>query len=382
MKTKRILIMAGGTGGHVFPALAVAKEFQKEGITVEWLGTKQGLEATLIPKAKIPLHTLSVTAFRREGWLKRLLAPIRLTRSLIQALKIIHKFKPHLVLGMGGFVAGPGGVAAWCLGCPVIIHEQNAVAGATNRILARFSKKVLEGFPSSFQKKQFKNNLIFFTGNPVREEFLKYPTPSERYYSQEHSQDQSQDHSQAQTPTLKLLIVGGSQGARALNELCPKAFKYFSEQAQQQVGLEIWHQTGEKHWNETRSDYQRYHLNARVEPFIDNMAEAYAWADLVICRSGALTIAELAAIGVASLLIPFPYGVDDHQTVNGRFLEKIGASYLIQQKDLTPEKLASIILELSKDRKKLLAMANAAKEFSKPEAVLEVVQHCKGILGE
>jgi UDP-N-acetylglucosamine--N-acetylmuramyl-(pentapeptide) pyrophosphoryl-undecaprenol N-acetylglucosamine transferase len=368
MQTKRILVIAGGTGGHVFPALAVAKQFQREGATVEWLGTKQGLEGMLIPKANIPLHTLTVTAFRREGLLKRLLAPIRLFSSLLQALKIIHQYKPDLVLGMGGFAAGPGGIAAWCLRCPLVIHEQNAVPGATNRILGRFAKKVLEGFPDSFPKNYLKFNQIIFTGNPVREEFLHYPEPAARFAK-------FTQNSQPITP-LRILIVGGSQGARALNQLCPRAFQLISEQERP----EIWHQSGDKHLSSTQADYKHHHVNARVEPFIDNMAEAYAWADLVICRSGALTVAELAAIGVASLLIPFPFGVDDHQTANGRFLEKIGAAYLIQQKELTPEKLNSIILELSRDRNKLLSMANAAKQFSKPEAVMQVVGYCKEVM--
>jgi len=366
MKNHRILIMAGGTGGHVFPALAVAHEFQKEGMIVEWLGTKQGLEATLIPKAQIPIHYITVTAVRREGLLKRLLAPVRLLISLIQALKIIHHFKPNLVLGMGGFAAGPGGIAAWCLKCPVVVHEQNAIAGVTNRILARFSKKVLEGFPNSFPKDFLKENPVVFTGNPVREEFLHYPEPSARY----------RDRAQNSSNPLRLLIVGGSQGARALNQLCPKAIKIIPENERP----EIWHQAGSAHLDATLKDYAANNVKARVDAFIDNMAEAYAWADLVICRSGALTVAELAAVGVASILIPFPFGVDDHQTYNGRFLETIGAAQLIQQKDLTPEKLSEIIVGLSKDRDKLLSMAEAAKRFARPKAAKEVAEICRKIL--
>jgi UDP-N-acetylglucosamine--N-acetylmuramyl-(pentapeptide) pyrophosphoryl-undecaprenol N-acetylglucosamine transferase len=352
----RVLIMAGGTGGHIFPALAVARAFQKEGIEVEWLGTKRGLEASIVPKAGIILHTLTVAGLRRAGWLSLALAPLRLCLALLQALRIMVMFKPNVVLGMGGFASGPGGIAAWLLRYPLVIHEQNAVAGVTNRILSRFAKKVLEGFPNSFSD----NRHAIWTGNPVREELAGLPMPAERH------------------GPLRILIMGGSQGAVALNQLCPEGLSLIPENNRP----EVWHQTGNRQEEKTRKWYLEKGVNARVEAFIEEVSEAYAWADLVLCRAGALTVAELAMTGVASILVPFPFAADDHQTHNGRFLETIGAARVIPQTALDPLKLADIIIDMSSNRQALLKMANAARSAAKPDAVIKVVENCKEVWRE
>jgi len=355
----RVLIMAGGTGGHVFPAMAIAKCLQQEGVIVEWLGTKRGLESTLVPSAGIPLHYISVTSWRREGFIKRLLGPFFLLAALYQSLQILRQFKPNLVLGMGGFASGPGGIAAWMLGIPLIVHEQNAVAGVTNRILAHFAKRVLAGFPQGFPK----TVKAIWTGNPVRQELSQVIAPKLRF------QDRS--------GPIRLLIVGGSQGATALNQLCPKALELIPEARRP----EVWHQAGGANQQPTLDLYATAGVKARVEPFIEEMGKAYAWADIVLCRAGALTVAELAAVGVGSILVPFPFAVDDHQTHNGRFLEEVGAAKLIQQKTLDPTKLAEIIIGLSEDRQALLKMAEAAREVAKPRASEQVLEHCKEVIG-
>lgn len=357
LQTKRILIMAGGTGGHVFPALAVANAMKKRGFTVEWLGTRRGMEAEIVPKAGFPIHFISVTGLRREGILKRLLAPFRLMLALFQALLVIYRFKPNVVLGMGGFASGPGGVAAWLLRVPLVIHEQNAIAGFTNGLLARIATRVLEGFPGSFQKIKAIRGVIC-TGNPVREELLQVPTPEQRLEEREGP--------------LNILILGGSQGAKALNELCPEAFALIATSERPFIK----HQTGAISRESTEYAYKSANVLARVEPFIHDMAGAYAWADLVICRAGALTVAELTAVGVGSILVPFPYAVDDHQTYNGRFLEQDAAAKMIAQTVLNPALLADIIVGLSRNRQKILAMALAAKGLSKPDALEKVVAQC------
>lgn len=357
----RVLIMAGGTGGHVFPALAVARALQKQDICVEWLGTQQGLESTLVPKAGIVLHTISVIGVRRTNWLTRLGAPFRLLLALYQSLRILHQFKPQVVLGMGGFAAGPGGIAAWLLRCPLVIHEQNAFAGVTNRILSRITTRTLEGFPKSFPNTHLKT---VWVGNPVREDLLSLPPPSTRLSGREGR--------------VRLLILGGSQGARILNQLCPVSLGRIPLDARP----EIWHQTGKDKLSSTVSAYAEHQVEARVEEFIENMAEAYGWADLVICRSGALTVSELAAVGIASVLIPFPFAVDDHQTHNSRFLETVGAAKVIPQTVLDPAKLSDIIMSLARDRALLIKMAEMARTVAQPQASAKVVAHCKEVWSE
>lgn len=389
----RILIMAGGTGGHVFPGLAVATRIKEQGFEVLWLGTKNGLEAEIIPKHSIPIRYLTITGLRGKGLLIRLLAPIRLMLALYQSIRILQTFKPDVVLGMGGFVTGPGGVAAWLLRYPLVIHEQNAIAGMTNRWLSRLAKRVLEGFPGSFSK----STKAIWVGNPVRETFGEQPPPEVRLaeFSQEakantSSGSKSGSRSGGKRP-LRLLIIGGSQGAEALNQMLPLAYQQISKEFQP----EIWHQTGRRNFESTQSLYQslykkiggeqsstlvesseRVEPSIRVEPFIDDMASAYAWSDLVICRSGALTVAELSMVGVGSLLVPFPFAVDDHQTYNGRFLEQAGAAKLIPQKLLDPKKLADVITDFSQQPRLLLEMAEAARRVAKPAALNQVITHC------
>jgi len=351
--------MAGGTGGHVFPALAVAKQFQKEGSEVLWLGTKAGLETEIVPKSSIPIRYITVTGLRGKSIWTLLLAPFRLFLALYQSICILREFKPNVVLGMGGFVSGPGGLAAWLLRIPLVIHEQNAVAGTTNRILSQFAKRVLQAFPNTFSKHV---NPISI-GNPVREEFLSVTPPKERFQTRNPNEP------------LRLLIIGGSQGARALNELCPKAFQIMRTEERPN----IWHQAGKKEIQTTENLYQQLGVEARVMPFISDMVDAYVWADLVLCRAGALTVSEVAAVGLGSILVPFPFAIDNHQMVNGRFLADSKAAILISQSDLSPPKLADIILELSRERIRLLNMAEAARKLATLDAVTQVIVSCKEV---
>jgi len=353
----RIVIMAGGTGGHVFPALAVARYLINNGWEVHWLGTKRGMESRLVPNAGIPIHYVSVQGLRKTGLWSLFLAPIQLFLALCQSLKIIFSLKPKVVVGMGGFVSGPGGVAAWLLRRPLLIHEQNSIAGMTNRLLAMIADKVLEAFPESFPT-QVKT---ICTGNPVREELLQLPAPAIRFQGREGP--------------LRLLVLGGSQGARALNELCPLALLGIPAEKQPVV----WHQTGIQSVEKTRQAYQNLGLTAKVEPFIEDMAAAYAWADLVLCRAGALTIAELAAVGIGSILVPYPFAVDDHQTHNGHFLERVGSATVIQQKVLSAQTLAEMLLEFSADQSRLLQMAEAAYSLAKRDALVQVANYCEEI---
>lgn len=370
----RILIMAGGTGGHVFPGLAVAKRLQAEGFDVLWLGTKRGLEADIIPKASLPIQYLTITGIRGKGFQTRLLAPFRLMWALFQAIQLIKNYQPDVVLGMGGFVTGPGGVAAWLLRRPLVIHEQNAIAGITNRLLAPLAKRVLAGFPGSFPE----SSQALWTGNPVREALNQSAMAG------------SSHRVERSGPRLRILLLGGSQGAAFLNQLLPKAIQLIPVQHP----LEIWHQAGGHHAVETQKAYQdakdakstdhgqANHHSVRVDPFIADMETAYDWADLVICRSGALTVAELSAMGKASILVPYPFAVDDHQTQNGRFLEKAGAAKVISQTVLDPQKLADVIISLSNDPNALRLMAEAARQVAKPEALNEVTKQCIEVSSE
>lgn len=353
--------MAGGTGGHVFPALAVAERLMSQGWNIHWLGTRAGLEASIVPKAKIPIHYISVKGLRKNGILGWCLAPLRLLTALFQSLSIIHKLKPNVVLGMGGFISGPGGLAAWLLRCPLVVHEQNAIVGLTNRALSHLADRVLEAFPGAFNPKV----KAIYTGNPIRETLLAAPAPTIRFTERRLKDPQE---------PLRLLVLGGSQGAVALNEVCPAAI--------QKMPIEkrpiVWHQTGAKNnaVTKTKAAYDTAGLSARVEPFIDDMAFAYGWADLVLCRSGALTVAELATVGVGSILVPYPFAVDDHQTENGRFLEKVNAAKIIDQSCLNPENLAELFLELFSDSDRLFKMAEAAFSVAKRNALTEVSRYC------
>ncbi|EKD73257.1 MAG: Undecaprenyldiphospho-muramoylpentapeptide beta-N-acetylglucosaminyltransferase [uncultured bacterium] len=354
-KLRRVLIMAGGTGGHVFPGLAVAKRLCEKGIQVEWLGTRKGLEATLIPtETEIPLHFITISGVRGKGIKDILLAPIRLTVAIWQALRIIRRLQPDVVLGMGGFASGPGGIASWLLGYPLVIHEQNAKPGTTNKWLAHRAKKVLEGFPHTFAKRK----QVVTIGNPIRKEIADLPPPIR----------QNKTH-------CNLLVLGGSLGAAAINQLLPEALAKLPEALRPQV----YHQTGEKHYAATLTAYQQAGLTANIVPFIKKMDQAYAWADIVLCRAGALTITELCAAGRGAILVPFPYAIDDHQTANANFMAQQNAALLVQQATLTADKLAEILAGLIQSPERYQAMAEAAYALRQINATEQVLAICEEI---
>ncbi len=346
--------MAGGTGGHVYPALAVAERLRPAGVTVTWLGTRRGLESTVVPDAGIPLDQISVAGLRGKQLGSLLTAPAKLLRALQQSLAVLRKRQPDVVLGMGGFVSGPGGVAAWLTRRPLLIHEQNAIPGLTNRLLARLAGRVMEAFPGSFPASVGAQ----CTGNPVREAVAAAPPPHDRLLGREGP--------------LRLLVLGGSQGARALNEVVPETLASLADE----LDLEVWHQAGTRHLEETLAWYADRGVQGRVVDYIQDMAEAYDWADLVLCRAGAMTIAELTAAGVGSILVPFPFAVDDHQTQNARFLSDRGAAILLPQMDLATRRLGAVLRELAGARDRLLEMARQARALARPQAAQDVAQIC------
>jgi len=347
-----VLIMAGGTGGHVFPGLAVADCLRERGVPVIWLGTRQGLEARLVPAAEIEMEWLAIRGLRGNGLLGWLLAPLRLLRALTQALGVIRRHRPRAVLGLGGYVAGPGGLAAWLLRRPLVIHEQNAVAGLTNRLLARLARRVLCGFPTRFHGRCD----VQVVGNPVRGAIHAVPDPDSRLADR--------------TGPMRVLVVGGSLGALALNRLVPRALALMPANQRPRVR----HQAGARTLEAAREAYAENQVDAEVSAFIEDMAAAYAWADLVICRAGALTVSELAAAGVASCLVPLPLAVDDHQTANARYLSDAGAAMLLPQASLSPESLAAQLADLG--REQLRAMARRARALAHPRAAMDVADHC------
>lgn len=345
---KRIVIMAGGTGGHVFPALAVAQELAGQGWEVSWLGTHAGLESKVVPANGLDIDWLSVAGVRGKGLFAKLAAILKLLKACWQALAILKQRKPDVVLGMGGFVAGPGGLMAKLLGIPLVIHEQNRIPGTTNRILAKFANQVLEAFPGSFNKKINAQ----CTGNPLRRTFL---------------QASRQATGVIASPPLKILVVGGSQGAQILNQTVPAAVAQLSDVA-------VKHQTGAAMLAEVAEHYQRLGVNAEANAFIDDMAAAYQWADLVVCRAGAMTISELAAMAKPAILVPLPNAIDDHQTANARYLTEAGAGIMLLQKELTTETLAEKITQASRG---LDVMATAAKRCARLDATPVVAGYCK-----
>ena len=356
-----VLIMAGGTGGHVFPALAVADELRARGIPVVWLGTKAGIESRLVPQAGYPIEWMSITGLRGKNTLTLLLAPLRITMACWQALAVLQRRKPCAVLGMGGFASGPGGLMAWLTRKPLLVHEQNAVAGLTNKILARFADVVLQAFPGVFKIAQT-------TGNPVRQAICDIEEPVSRFASRDTTQK-----------NLRLLVIGGSLGAVKLNQIIPQALAEINEEERPQV----IHQTGVKNIESAKKSYGDAAVEAKVEAFIDDMPAVYAWADLVICRAGAMTVFELAAAGVASVLVPYPHAVDDHQTQNALYLEQHGAAIIKQQDELSADWLAETIKNFSSDRKQLLNMAIAARKLAIPgsaKTIADACQHAGGIV--
>ena len=354
VKRPTVLVMAGGTGGHVYPALSVAERLREDGTRVIWLGTHHGLEARVVPKAGIEICFVRVSGLRGKGFVSWLRAPVVLVVALWQSVLVVRRFWPNAVLGMGGFVAGPGGVAAWLLRRPLVIHEQNAVAGLTNRLLAHMATRVLEAFPGTFPPRYRAS----YTGNPVRREIAELPAPMKR--------------AATRTGPLRVLVLGGSQGARVLNEVVPRALESLPESTR----VEVRHQAGSAHLEETQARYTAARVQVRLEPFIEDMAEAYAWADLAICRAGAMTISELTAAGLGAILVPFPYAVDDHQTRNARYLAEAGAAFLIQQEEFNTTALGRLFAELCAARSRLLSMAKAARKLACPGATGHVAALC------
>ncbi len=349
-----ILVMAGGTGGHVYPALAVARALIAESQSVVWLGTRRGLEARVVPEAGIDIEWIRVRGLRRKGVLALVAAPFELLWAIGQALAVMLRRRPAAVLGMGGFASGPGGVAAWLTRRPLIIHEQNAAAGLTNRLLARLARVVLQAFPGSFNSRVD----AITVGNPVREDIAAVPLPGARYPGREGP--------------LRLLVLGGSQGALALNRTVPAALALLPAEFRPVVR----HQCGARTIDEARSAYAAAGIDATLDEFIDDMAAAYAWADLVVCRAGALTVAELCAVGLPALFVPYPSAVDDHQTANARPMADAGAAEIIQERDMTDASLAACLREWLRGRAELAARADRARSLAVPDCLRRITDIC------
>ncbi|HEY1070233.1 MAG TPA: undecaprenyldiphospho-muramoylpentapeptide beta-N-acetylglucosaminyltransferase [Thermomonas sp.] len=339
--------MAGGTGGHIFPGLAVARALRERGADVRWLGADGGMETRLVPPHGIAIDTLAVQGVRGKGLGTLLRAPLRLLAAVRAAGAVLRRDRPDAVVSFGGYAAGPGGIAARLAGIPLLVHEQNRAAGMTNKALAKVARQVLVGFPQTFAKETH-------VGNPVRAEIAAVVPPEVRDF----------DHA----GPLRLLVLGGSQGARALNEAVPQAVAALG------MPVEILHQAGERMLDAARQAYADAGVAARVEPFIADMAAAYAWADLVVCRAGALTLAELCAVGVGSVLVPFPQAVDDHQTRNAEFLVERGAAVLLPQSNQLAARLRDVLAPLSADADQRLAMARAARALARPDAAQRVAE--------
>lgn len=353
-RPRTVLIMAGGTGGHVFPALAVANRLRESGVDVHWLGTRHGIEAEVIPAAGIPISYIRISGLRGNGILRLLGAPLRICQAVLDAIRVVRTLKPVSVLGMGGFASGPGGIAAWLMRKPLIIHEQNSIAGMTNRILSKFAKVVLEAFPGSFGP----SSKAVCVGNPVRKDLRDIAEPVGRVM--------------AHGGRPRLLVLGGSLGALAINECVPLALARMESEKRP----EVWHQSGKRHLDVTEAAYRENGVEGTVSAFIDHMNEAYAWADLVLCRSGAMTITELTVAGLGSVLIPFPHAVDDHQTINAEFLVGAGAGKLLPQTEMNPDVLGELLAELLGDPERLVSMARAARGLAKPGATEDVAEKC------
>lgn len=352
MTSRPVMIIAGGTGGHVFPALAVAEVLVRQSIPVIWVGTPVGLEARVVPAAGIAFETVTVRGLRGNGvtgWLK---APWMVARALIQTLVLLRRHRPRVVLGMGGYVTGPGGIAARLSRLPLVIHEQNAIAGLTNRMLSRLAVRVLTGLDATFPG----GSRVTFTGNPVRTAVTALSDEAPRRASQD----------------LRVLVIGGSLGARTLNRVVPAALAALLPAERP----EVMHQAGERSLDIARTAYREAAVQADVQPFIDDMAAAYRDADLVVCRAGALTVSELAAVGRAAIFVPFPHAVDDHQTANAGFLVNAGAARMIPEEDLTAERLASVLRELLADPDEREAMASNAWRLGRPRAAEQVAGIC------
>lgn len=352
---KKVVIMAGGTGGHVFPGLAVASVMKEKGIEVHWLGTERGIEAKLVREAKIPFHEITISGVRGKGWLSMVMAPFRLMRAVFQSYLHLRAIKPDLVIGMGGFVSGPGGLAAWLARKPLIIHEQNAKPGMTNKWLLPISIKVLQGFPNAFPE----HEKVVTVGNPVRPEIENLPSPEQKNVPEEQA--------------WRLLILGGSLGAVALNKVVPEALSKLPLD----IRPDVIHQTGGKHIETTRAAYDAIGLHVNLVPFMKDMADAYQWADMVLCRAGALTVAELCAAGVGAVFVPYPHAVDNHQAANADFMVSQSAALCVPQSELTPDKLADLLRQFAESPASRLAMAKAAYRLRNPNVAEKIYTICE-----
>jgi UDP-N-acetylglucosamine--N-acetylmuramyl-(pentapeptide) pyrophosphoryl-undecaprenol N-acetylglucosamine transferase len=348
---KTLMIMAGGTGGHVYPAMAVADHLVARGWQIIWLVTEGGMENRLVADKPYHLATIHMRGVRGKGVLRWIALPLHLLRACLEAARALRTHHPHVVLGMGGFAAFPGGVMAWLMRKPLVIHEQNSIAGLTNRVLSRFATRVLAAFPSAFGPG------AEVTGNPVRADIAAIAPPQERFFGR--------------SGPLRLLVTGGSLGAQVLNEVVPQALAMLPPHARPRV----IHQAGVQHIEALRENYRRVGVEAETRPYLEDMAGMYAWCDLAICRAGALTIAELTAAGVPAVLVPFPHAVDDHQTHNARYLSESGAAILVPQPEFTPQRLRDILADLPRSR--LQEMAERARALGKPRATQAVAAVCE-----
>lgn len=352
---RTLLVMAGGTGGHIMPALAVADYLRDRGWRIVWLGSRNGMEADLVPTRGYPIEYIRFAGLRGKGLLRAALLPFNLLVAFWQCARVIFRLRPDVVLGMGGYISFPGGMMAAFLGRPLVLHEQNAIAGLANRVLAHVADRRMAGFPDALAKSEW-------VGNPVRADIVALPSPEHRFANR--------------SGPLRLLVLGGSLGAQGLNEAVPKAIAQIDTGDRPMVR----HQSGAKHLATLQANYAAAGVYGDCVAFIDDMSAALGQADLVICRAGALTVAELAAAGVAAILVPFPHAVDDHQTANARFLEQAGAAVIVQQRDLTPARLADLIAGFT--REKLLDMARKARALARPDATARVARACSALSGE
>ena len=350
--SRTMLVMAGGTGGHIFPALAVADQLRDKGWKIVWLGSKAGMESQLVPQYGFEMEWVRFSGLRGKGPLRLVLLPLNLLIAFWQSARAIFRVRPDVVLGMGGYISFPGGIMAALLARPLVLHEQNSVAGLANKVLARVADRILVAFPDALKNSEW-------TGNPVRHDIAQLPAPELRFRNR--------------AGNLKVLVVGGSLGAQALNETVPRALALIPESQRPAVT----HQAGEKHLAMLESGYREAGVTATTLAFIRDMASAYAMADVVICRAGALTVSEIAAAGIASVLVPFPFAVDDHQTFNARYLADQSAAVLLPQAELTPRKLADLLLGFTRD--KLLDMAGRARALGKRDAARIVAERCMAV---
>ena len=350
MSQKTALIMAGGTGGHIFPGLAVAEELRARGWRVHWLGAPGSMESRIVPQHGFPLELIDFSGVRGKGLATLALLPLRLLRAFWQALQVVRRVKPDVVVGLGGYITFPGGMMGVLCGKPLVLHEQNSVAGMANKVLAGVADRVFTAFPGVLKKAQW-------VGNPLRAAFTRQAAPSERFVGR--------------TGPLRLLVVGGSLGAQALNDIVPRALALIPVEDRPVVT----HQSGATQIDTLRANYQAAGVRAELTPFIDDTASAFAAADIIVCRAGASTVTEIAAVGAAAVFVPFPFAVDDHQTTNARFLVNAGGGWLVQQSDLTPEGLAKMLL--NSERTALVDIAEKAKNMQKINATREVVAACE-----